>query len=91
METWIARQNSWLVVERLPGYVPDLNPVEMVWGNIKAAGLANLCPDTIDEARDAAEAGLERVGGSSELCFAFLAHTGLVLRGRFTQSPKDLN
>jgi len=41
--------------------------------------LANLCPDTIDQARDAAEAGLKRVSASSQLCFAFLAHTGLSL------------
>jgi hypothetical protein len=29
--------------------------------------------------RDAAEAGLKRVSGSSPLCFAFLARTGLSL------------
>ena len=23
---WLAAQRSWLVVERLPGYAPDLNP-----------------------------------------------------------------
>ena len=49
------------MVERLPGYAHDLNPIEMVWGNVKAVELANLCPDTIDEARAAAEAGLDRV------------------------------
>ena len=79
MKAWIATQRHWLLVERLPGYAHDLNPIEMVWGNVKAVELANLCPDTIDEARDAAEAGLDRVGASSDLCFAFLAHTGLSL------------
>ena len=48
-------------------------------GNIKTVDLANLCPDTIDEAHAAAEAGLNRVGSNYELCFAFLAHTGLSL------------
>ena len=70
---------DWLEAERLPGYAHDLNPIEMVWGNVKAVELANLCPDTIDQARDAAEAGLKRVSSSSQLCFAFLAHTGLSL------------
>jgi transposase len=79
MTAWIASQASWLEAERLPGYAHDLNPVEMVWGNVKAVELANLCPDTIDEARAAAEAGLKRVSSSSELCLAFLAHTGLSL------------
>jgi hypothetical protein len=48
-------------------------------GNIKTVELASLCPDTPDEARDAAEAGLKRVSSNSQLCFAFLAHTGLSL------------
>lgn len=79
MKAWTASQDSWLAVERLPGYAPDLNPVEMVWGNVKAAELANLCADTIDQAHAAATAGLKRVSASSQLCFAFLAHTGLSL------------
>jgi len=37
--------------------------------------LANLCPDTIDEAQAATEAGLDRAGADCELCMAFLAHT----------------
>ena len=79
MTAWIAGQRNWLTVERLPGYAHDLNPIEMVWGNVKTVELANLCPDTIDEAHAAAESGLTRVGSSYDLCFAFLAHTGLSL------------
>lgn len=79
MTAWIATQRHWLLVERLPGYAHDLNPIEMVWGNIKAVELANLCPETIDEAHAAAQSGLHRVGSSYDLCFAFLAHTGLSL------------
>ena len=79
MTAWIARQRNWLTVERLPGYAHDLNPIEMVWGNVKTVELANLCPDTIDEAHAAAESGLTRVGANCDLCFAFLAHTGLSL------------
>ena len=79
MKAWIRRQRSWLVVEQLPGYAHDLNPIEQVWGNVKAVELANLCPDTLDEAHAAAEAGLHRIGTSYDLCFAFLDHTGLSL------------
>jgi transposase len=79
MKAWIATQRHWLTVEPLPGYAYDLNPIEQVWGNVKAVELANLCPDTIDDAQTAAQAGLERVGTSYDLCFAFLAHTGLSL------------
>jgi transposase len=28
MRSWLNRQRSWLVVERLPAYAPELNPVE---------------------------------------------------------------
>ena len=79
MQAWIATQRHWLRVERLPGYAHDINPIEMVWGNIKQVELANLCPDTIDQAHAAAESGLNRVGTNYDLCLAFLAHTGLSL------------
>lgn len=79
MKAWIAAQRSWLVVERLPAYAPDLNPVELLWGNVKGVELANLCPDTIEQAREAAEAGLQRAGTDYQLCFSFLEHTGLSL------------
>jgi transposase len=78
-KTWLATQRHWLVVERLPAYAPELNPVEQVWGNLKARELANVCPDTIDEAHDAAHTGLDRIGSSDQLCFSFLDHTGLHL------------
>jgi hypothetical protein len=28
MRTWLATQRAWLVVERMPAYAPELNPVE---------------------------------------------------------------
>jgi hypothetical protein len=30
MSEWITSQHHWLWVERLPGYAPDLNPIEQV-------------------------------------------------------------
>jgi transposase len=79
MTAWIETQRSWLRVERLPPYGHDLNPVELIWGNLKSSELANYCPDTIDEAAAVADAGLQRIGGDAQLCFAFLRHTGLSL------------
>jgi DDE superfamily endonuclease len=39
MRTWLRRQRSWLVVEPLPGYAPELNPVEALWSSLKGAEL----------------------------------------------------
>ena len=80
MSDWIASQRGWLSVERLPGYAPDLNPIENVWGNLKSTELANLCSATIGEVTDIAASGLDRIGTDAPLCLAFLHHSGLRLR-----------
>src|ERR1017187_6831807 len=79
MRAWIAEQRNWLVVEQLAAYGRDLNPVELIWGNLKSSELANLCPATIEEAAGFADEGLDRIGGDADLCFAFLRHCGLKL------------
>jgi len=79
MTDWIVSQRQWLSVEQLPGYAPDINPIEQVWGSLKSKELANLCSDTIDEVADSAEDGLGRIGSDAALCFAFLHHSGLRL------------
>lgn len=79
MGAFVRSARTWLVVERLPAYAPDLNPVECLWGNVKGTELANLCAENIEEAAGAAEAGMDRVGSDSELCFAFLRQCGLSL------------
>lgn len=79
MTSWLDEQRNWLRVERLPGYAHELNPVEGVWGNVKAKELANLCPDTVDDVEHAADDGLCRIGNDRELCFAFLHQTPLRL------------
>jgi transposase len=79
MKSYLARQRHWLVVERLPGYAPELNAVEPLWGNLKGTELANFCPATIDEAATAVDAGLTRIGEDAQLCWAFLRRTGLSL------------
>ncbi len=77
MTAYLARQRRWLTVERLPGYAPDLNPVEVLWGNIKGQELANLCPDDLGEVAAALRAGMARVRRRPTLAAAFLKHTGL--------------
>jgi transposase len=79
MRRFIKKQRRWLVVERLPPYAPDLNPVEQIWGNLKGSELANLCLDTIGEAEEIVGQGLRSIGNETRLAFAFLRHCGLKL------------
>jgi transposase len=79
MHAFLATQRSWLIVERLPAYAPDLNPVEGLWGNLKGTELANLCVDTISETEYHARRGIRRIRTEKGLAFAFLRHIGLSL------------
>jgi hypothetical protein len=77
MTEYLKGQRRWLSVERLPGYAPELNPVESLWGNVKGQELANLCADNLGHAAGAMTSGMSRVRGSQQLCFSFLHHVGL--------------
>ena len=78
MAAWLRRQRHWLVVEPLPGYAPDLNPVEALWSNLKGVELVNLAGDTLQEVI-AAERGVQRIRGTHHLAYSFLRHSGLSL------------
>jgi hypothetical protein len=77
MQAWLATQRSWLVVERLPAYAPDLNPVEGLWSSLKAIELANLTSPTLAEVIDQAHLGIDRVRRTPHLAYSFLRRTGL--------------
>jgi DDE superfamily endonuclease len=79
MRQHLDAQRDWLMVERLPAYAPELNPVEYLWANLKSAELANFTGDTVGEVADQAQHGIQRVCDSDSLVLGFLAHTGLSL------------
>ncbi len=79
MHAWLRRQRSWLVVEPLPAYAPELNPVEALWSNLKGVELANLAGDTLGEVIAAAERGIQRIRNTHHLAYSFLRHCGLSL------------
>ena len=80
MQAHLATERRWLHVERLPGYAPDLNPVETLWSNLKGQELANRCAASLSEAAAAARCGLARIARHRSLARAFLAHAGLSWR-----------
>lgn len=74
---YISRQRDWLQVERLPAYAPDLNPVEMIWGNLRERELANFAPDTLQQLWKMLVRGINRLRRSPALMRSFLNHVGL--------------
>jgi DDE superfamily endonuclease len=79
MAAFIAIQRDWLVVERLPAYAPELNPVEGLWSNLKGKGgeLANLTYPNLAGVIAQAHRGIERVRQTPHLAYSFLRHAGL--------------
>ena len=76
MRQYLESQSDWLKVEMLPGYSPDLNPVEDLWGNLKGQELANRCVDGLGEAEQGVCHGMKRIRQSA-LPFSFSHHAGL--------------
>jgi transposase len=79
MRAFLRSQRRWLVVEPLPAYAPELNPVEGLWANLKGVELANLAGDTLRQVIHATEQGIRRVQHDDELLFSFLHHCRLTL------------
>jgi DDE superfamily endonuclease len=79
MRAWLNTQRSWLVVERLPAYAPERNPVEGLWSSLKGKGveLANLTGSTLAEVINQAHQGVKRLRRTPHLAYWFLRHTGL--------------
>ena len=79
MGAWLGRQRSWWVVEPLPGYAPELNPVEGLWASLKGMELANLAGERLAEVTAAAERGIQPIRDTDHLAYSFLRHCGLSL------------
>jgi transposase len=76
---WIARNDTWLTVERLPAYAPDLNPVEGMWNWLKSTGLANVCEDNLGPLVRRARRAAGRLRHKDTVLSGFLAKAGLSL------------
>ena len=60
-------RTTWLRVEWLPPYAPDLDPVEAVWNHTKCVDLANFVPYDLDELHDAVIDSLEEQAANAAL------------------------
>src|SRR5215212_1822777 len=76
VKTWLARHPE-VVAEDFPGYVPDLNPDEGVWGWTKYARLANVTPRDEQELRGHVVDQLAIAKRRPDLLRGFIRQTGL--------------
>jgi len=76
VKAWLA-EHPEVVAEDFPGYVPDLNPDEGVWGWTKYGRLANLAATDKDELWDRVVDELIEVKFRPELLRGFIQQTGL--------------
>lgn len=67
-------------IEWLPGYAPDLNPVEPVWSQTKYADMANFVPKDVLELELEAEFSLETHRGDQHLLRSFFRAAKLSLQ-----------
>jgi transposase len=68
---------DWFEVEWLPGYAPDLNPVEMLWNHTKYADLANFIPDDVDHLLQAMNVSFTNTRPNGRLIRSFFKYAKL--------------
>ena len=71
VKEYVRAQRGRITLEALPGYAPELNPVEYVWGYWKHHELPNLCPKSFGELSFHARAALRRMRRRPTLVAAF--------------------
>jgi hypothetical protein len=76
VKAWLAEHPD-VVAEDFPGYTPELNPDEGVWGCTKYGRLANLAADNLDHLWDEVVEELIQVKLRPDLLQGFLRQTGL--------------
>jgi transposase len=68
---YLEKQAGRIVIEWLPAYAPELNPVEFLWGYWKNHELPNLCPQDYFALGYHARAALRRMRRRPTLVTAF--------------------
>jgi transposase len=78
VQDYYQANRSWLTIERLPAYAPELNPVEGMWSWTKGTAVANFCPDGLAPIRQRVRRGRNRLARRSDLIESFLHKAGLL-------------
>ena len=68
---YVESMNGRVVLERLPAYAPELNPVEYIWAYLKTREIANVCLNNIGEVGSFASTRLKSMQRRPKLISAF--------------------
>lgn len=81
VKSFLSAHPGRVHIEPLPGYAPELNPVEHVWGKSKGSDLANFCPDDIDALQTRAAGALAKHQRRPYLLMSYFRQAGLHFDG----------
>ena len=71
MKRWLAKRGEEFLVEYLPAYAPELNPIEYLWGWWKEKQLPNFTPRTEWELHHFSRRALRKAQRQATLIAAF--------------------
>ena len=74
---YLRTLNDRIIVERLPAYAPELNPVEYIWAYLKQHELPNVCPKDLWQLGSGARRALKRMRRRPRLITAFWRQASL--------------
>jgi transposase len=78
VKDWLAEHPN-VVVEDFPGYDPQSNPDELVWGWAKYGKLCNLCPADVEELFGHVRGTLEELKHRPSILASFVLEVGVPL------------
>lgn len=71
VKSWLDELDGEIVMDFLPPYSPDLNPVEYLWAWVKRHAMANYYPDSFYELKSTARSKLRSAQRRETLITAF--------------------
>jgi len=67
----VEAQRGQILLEYLPAYAPEMNPVECIWGYLKHHAMPNYCANHLGDLADRARRNLRSMQRRSTLVTAF--------------------
>ena len=80
VKEFVSGTNGKIWVEALPGYAPDLNPVEGLWQHLKHVEMRNLVSLDLEELHQEFHLAVGRIRQKPSLVQSFFAEAGLKLQ-----------